>query len=64
MNSMDPQSQAKPATSFIQRTSRIMCSYFPILDWGSKYNGKTFDALTAASILSKRTGKDVMGGAT
>ena len=37
--------------------------YFPILDWGAEYNGTTFDALTAASILSKRAGKDVMGGA-
>ena len=37
--------------------------YFPILDWGAKYTGKTFDALTAASFLGKRAGKDVMGGA-
>jgi hypothetical protein len=64
MKSPDPQSKAKPATTFIQRTSRIMCSYSPILDWGSKYNGRTFNALTAASILSKRTDKDVMEEAT
>jgi hypothetical protein len=25
---------------------------FPILDWGAKYNGRTSDALIAASILS------------
>jgi hypothetical protein len=37
--------------------------YFPILTWGAEYTGKTFDALTAASILGKRAGKDVTRGA-
>jgi len=38
--------------------------YLPILDWVAKYNGKTFDAPTATSILGKRAGEDVLGGAT
>ena len=37
--------------------------YLPILTWGAEYSRRTFDALSAASILSKRAGKDVMGGA-
>ena len=42
---------------------KLLRRYLPILDWGAKYNGKTFDALTAANILSQRAGKDVLGGA-
>jgi sulfate permease, SulP family len=29
-------------TSFTNRASKILRSYLPILDWGSKYNSKTF----------------------
>jgi SulP family sulfate permease len=29
-------------TSFIGKSSKILKSYFPILDWGAKYTGKTF----------------------
>jgi len=38
--------------------------YLPILTWGPQYSRRTFDALTAASTLSKRAGKDVMEGAS
>jgi hypothetical protein len=42
----------------------LLRRYFPFLEWGAEYTGKTFDALTAACILVKRAGKDVMGGTT
>ena len=42
---------------------KLLYRYPPILDWGAKYNGKTFDALAATSIPGKRAGKDVLGGA-
>jgi sulfate permease, SulP family len=29
-------------TSFFDRTKKVLKSYLPILDWGSKYTGKTF----------------------
>jgi hypothetical protein len=35
----------------------------PILDWGAKYSGKTFDALSVTCIVGKRAGNDVLGGA-
>ena len=28
--------------SFTKRASKVLKSYLPILDWGSKYNSKTF----------------------
>jgi len=43
---------------------KLLRRYLPIVDWGSKYKGKTFDALIAPSISRKRAGKDVMGSAT
>lgn len=36
--------------------------YFPILTRGAAYFHRTFDAFTAAGILSRRAGKDVMAG--
>jgi hypothetical protein len=41
---------------------KLLRKYLPILEWGAQYNGRTFDALTAASIFSKRADKDGMGG--
>lgn len=35
----------------------------PILDWGTEYKGKAFDALAAASIPGKRRGEGVLCGA-
>jgi sulfate permease, SulP family len=29
-------------TSFFDKTKKVLTSYLPILDWGSKYNSKTF----------------------
>lgn len=43
---------------------KLFCRYLPILDWGAKNEGKTFDALTTASVFAKRASKDVMGGAS
>ena len=40
-----------------------LCRYLLILDWGANYNGNTFHSLAATSMLSRRAGKDVMGGA-
>jgi hypothetical protein len=31
---------------------KLLRKYLPILDWGAKYDGRTFDALRAASVLS------------
>ena len=42
---------------------KLLYRYLPILDWGAKHNGKTFDAPSAASLLSKGAGKDALGGA-
>ena len=29
-------------TSFFDKTKKVLKAYLPILDWGSKYNSKTF----------------------
>ena len=46
-----------------QSSPGLLRRYFPILDWGAKYDGKMFDALTAASVPGNRAGNDVLAGA-
>jgi hypothetical protein len=40
-----------------------LCRYLLILDWGANDNGNTFNSHAATSMLGKRAGGDVMGGA-
>jgi len=39
---MDTKSTETQSTSLVERASKVMRSYFPILEWGARYTGKTF----------------------
>ncbi len=38
-------------TTFISKTSKILRSYFPILEWGAKYTGQTFTNDIVVSLI-------------